>query len=144
MRYLGLDVGKKTIGLAVGEILASELSTIRAPKEIDFYSAVGSKLAYQQIVQIVAAEQVKAIVAGLPVDEDGQPTEESTRIRGFCQQMESVVKLPIHFVDETLTSFMAEDMLESQGADKNEIEARVHQLAAELILQQYLEGEAEK
>lgn len=141
MRYLGIDVGRKTIGLAVGEVLAAELATLRSPKNFDFYSSEGRRLAYKEIAKVMEAETIEAIVAGLPVNEDGLPTEESDKIRDFCSVMEKVINAPVHFVDETLTSFMAEDMLESQGADKKEIEARVHQLAAELILQQYLEGD---
>lgn len=141
MRYLGLDIGRKTIGLAVGEVLAAELSTLRAPKNVDFYSAAGRSLAYQEIGKVLVAEEAGAVVAGLPVNEDGQPTEESALIRDFCAGLEKAINSPIYFVDETLTSFMASDMLESQGADKEEVERRVHQLAAELILQQYLEGD---
>lgn len=136
-----MDVGRKNIGMAVGEVLAAELSTLRAPKNIDFYSTAGQKLAFAELAKIVAAEEAEAIVAGLPVNEDGQPTEESARIRDFCAEMEKAISVPIYFVDETLTSFMASDMLESQGADREETERRVHQLAAELILQQYLEGD---
>lgn len=143
MRYLGLDVGRRAIGLAVGELLAGELATLRAPKKADFYLEPARSLAYTQLSQVVAAEKVDAFVVGLPVNEDGQPTEESTKIRDFCEGLTTALKLPVHFVDETLTSFMATDMLESQGATAEEIERRVHQLSAELILQQFLENDAD-
>ncbi len=141
MRYLGLDVGQKNIGVAAGEALAAELTTINAPKNVSLYSDAGSKFAYEQIGKIMRQEQADAIVAGLPVDEDGNPTEESKKIEGFCKEMERSLDVTVHFVDETLTSFMAEDMLDSQGLSKAEIDERVHQLAAQLILQQFLEGE---
>lgn len=140
MRYLGLDVGKKEIGLAVGEAIASEHSTIRAPKNSDFYSNSGQKLAFEQIKKVMTAEQANAIVVGLPVDEEGRPTEESAKIRSWSDNLATAISAEVHFVDETLTSFMAADMLESQGANADEVERRVHQLSAELILQQFLES----
>ena len=78
MRYLGLDVGSRSIGIAVGEIIASETKLDKT----------------------------------------------------------------VHFVNETLSSFMATDILESQGLSIQEAKLREHQLAAQLILQQYLEENA--
>jgi len=137
MRYLGLDVGAKAIGVAAGELLASELTTIAAHKDENFYDQ--PDFAYQELARLLVSEEAQAIVAGLPVNEDGAPTEESQKIEKFCQGLQKTLNVPLHFVDETLTSYMAADMLESQGADKREADRRVHQLAAELILQQYLE-----
>lgn len=139
MRYLGLDVGRKSIGVAVGETLASELTTIRANGNEEFYTEPGKSRVCQELEKIIRAEEIDAIVVGLPVSEAGQPTEESKLIETFSRDLEAKLNLTVHFVDETLTSFMAEEMLESQGLDKKEASERVHQLAAELILQQYLE-----
>ncbi|HSX42434.1 MAG TPA: Holliday junction resolvase RuvX [Candidatus Saccharimonadales bacterium] len=140
MRYLGLDVGQKFLGIAVGELLAKELTTISAAKDRDFYSQ--PEAAYTQLAKIIEDEGADAIVAGLPVDEDGAPTEESKKIEKFCRGLEDKLNVTVHFVDETLTSFMAEDMLESQGLSADEIKKRTHQLSAELILQQFLEEHA--
>jgi putative Holliday junction resolvase len=142
MRYLGLDVGKRKIGVASGEMLASELTTLTTPKDIDFYSPVGIKLAAEKLKIIISEQQAKIIIAGLPVDEHGQSTEESNKISEFCSELSSKLKIPFEFVDETLTSFMASDMLEEQGLGKEEIAQREHQLAAQLILQQYFEEHA--
>jgi len=139
MRYLGLDIGRRRIGLSVGEIIASELTTLESPKDEDFYSPNGVNLASEQLRKIIKDEEVAALVAGLPVNEEGQPTEESALISDFCDQLKKTLNLPIYFIDETLTSFMAADMLEEQGLSKKEIEEREHQLAAQLILQEYLE-----
>lgn len=140
MRYLGIDVGGKYIGVAVGEVLAKELTTLIADKKADYYREPAS--AYQALGKIVKEENADAIVAGLPVDEAGKPTPESKKIEAFCAGLEEKLNLSVHFVDETLTSFMAEDILEGQGLSADEIRARSHQLSAELILQQYLEEHA--
>ena len=139
MRYLGIDIGKRAIGVAIGEMLASELTTLRCSKEESFYEGVAMKRAFDELAKLIELEQADAVVVGLPVDEEGNPTQESEQIEKFCQKFEDEKNVSIHFVDETLTSFMAEEILESQGVDKKEAEEREHQLAAQLILQQYFE-----
>ncbi|MEX1051890.1 MAG: Holliday junction resolvase RuvX [Patescibacteria group bacterium] len=140
MRYLGLDVGARRIGVAVGETLAAELTTIIAPKDGNFYEA--TELAIQEIGRLKELEEADAIVVGLPVDEDGQPTEESKKISDFSKKLETGLGCAVHFVDETLTSFMAEELLAAQDLPPPEVAKRVHQAAAQQILQQYLEEHA--
>ncbi len=137
MRYLGLDVGSRRIGVAVGETLAAELTTIEGPKDKNFYDY--PEPAIQEIARLKELEEADAIVVGLPVDEDGQPTEESKKISDFSARLQEGLGCAVHFVDETLTSFMAEEMLTSQEVPPQEAAKRVHQAAAQLILQQYLE-----
>lgn len=141
MRYLGLDVGKKNIGVAVGEALASELTTLRC-SSASFYEPTGLDQASKELKSLIEEENVDAVVVGLPVNEEGGETQESKLIRGFCTHMEDKLNITIHFVNETLTSFMAQDILEEQGLAPQEAEKRVDQMAATLILQQYLEDNA--
>jgi putative Holliday junction resolvase len=138
MRLLGLDVGQKNIGVAVGETLSAELTTINAPKGKSFYGEA-FVVALDNIRKLLELEEADALVVGLPVNEDGEPTEESQKIKGFAEKIGAELDLKVHFVDETLTSFMAEDILQSQDVAAEEIPKRVHQVAAQLILQQYLE-----
>jgi len=138
MRYLGLDVGQKSIGVAVGETLAAELATINAAKNRSFY-VDAFEVAAKEIAQLVRVEEVDAIVVGLPVNQGGEPTEESKKIQEFAEKIGQKLNVVIHTVDETLTSFMAEDILASQNTPPQEIPKRVHQVAAQLILQQFLE-----
>ena len=137
MRYLGLDVGERSIGVAVGEKLASEKETIRAGKDKRFYDS--PELSYDQIAKIVDEEQADAIVVGLPINEDGQLSPEAVHIKKFTTELGLKLDKTINFVNETLSSFMAQDILESQGLSIQEAKVREHQLAAQLILQQYLE-----
>ncbi|MEX0594715.1 MAG: Holliday junction resolvase RuvX [Patescibacteria group bacterium] len=139
MRYLGLDVGSKKIGVAVGESLASELTTLASPKNHSFYEENGRIWAIEQIKKLMELEEADAIVVGLPVNEDGQPTEESVKISNFSRELKEKLGVNVHFVDETLTSFMAEEIIVSQGESLGNSKERVHQVAAQLILQQYLE-----
>lgn len=142
MKYLGLDVGSRTIGVAVGEVIATELSTLRASKGESFYSEPGLTSSVEAISQLLDQEKATSIVVGLPVKEDGSHSEESARIENFANHLKATLRVPVQCVDETLTSFMAKDILESQGADATEIEQRIDQVSAQLILQQYLEENA--
>ena len=140
MRYLGLDVGSRSIGIAVGEIIASESTTLNAGKDKSFYDQ--PELAIEPIARLVVQEQADAIVVGLPVNDDGQISPEAKKIQKFAAELETKLDKTVHFVNETLSSFMATDILESQGLSIQEAKLREHQLAAQLILQQYLEENA--
>ena len=142
MRYLGIDMGARNIGVATGEIIASELTTLRSPKGKNFYEGQARVEAISEIAKLVKTEEVDAIVFGLPINEDGGETEESKKIRDFAQELEGKLNIDVHLTNETLTTFMAEDILESQGYGPVEISERKDQLAATLILQQYIEENA--
>lgn len=141
MKYLSLDIGQKNIGVAVGELLAGELTTIRANKDEDFHNEAGRARAISEINKLLIQEQADAVVIGLPVDEEGGMTNEAKRIKEFGEALKESLDKKIHYVNETLTSFMAEDLLEEQGLDPEQIKERVDQHAALLILQQYLESD---
>lgn len=142
MRYLGLDVGQKRIGVAIGEVIADELTTLEAAAGKNFYQEPGCSQAYLQIQGLVVREKTDAIVIGLPVDDQGKMTEEATKIKNFSEGLSKTLNTNVHFVNETLTSFMAKDILESQDLDQKEVEQRIDQLSASLILQQYIEEHA--
>src|SRR3989344_5329024 len=140
MRYLGLDIGQRSIGVAVGELLASELTTLRSGKDKSFYE--NPELSIDSISRLIVQEQADAIVVGLPVNEDGTLSPEAKKIQKFGDELGRKLDKTIHYVNETLSSFMASDILESQGLSIEEAKLREHQLAAQLILQQFLEENA--
>jgi putative Holliday junction resolvase len=142
MRYLGLDLGARKIGVSVGELIASELSTLRNNKGENFYEEPYRDRAIKEISNLIAQEEADAVVVGLPVSEEGDETEESKKVRGFAEYLEEKLNITVHLTNETLTSFMAQDILESQGLSPQEIEEREDQLAATLILQQFIEENA--
>lgn len=137
MRYLGLDIGARSIGVAVGELLASELTTLRSGKDKSFYEQ--PELSFEPITKLIVQEQADAVVVGLPVNEDGTLSPEAKKIQDYADKLSKKLDKTIHFVNETLSSFMASDILESQGLSIEEAKLREHQLAAQLILQQFIE-----
>jgi putative Holliday junction resolvase len=97
VRYLALDVGDRTIGLAVGEQafgLARPLKTIRR-------RGVAADLA--ALRQILAKEDVGTLVIGLPLDTRGAVGHQAKRVRSFAESARSL-GLPIELVDERFTT----------------------------------------
>lgn len=140
MKYLALDLGSKRVGVAVGSEIASELPAVEAPKDVNFYNK--SDVLVEKLREIIKSEAVDELVVGLPINELGLETEESAKIKKLCAVLEKELNIGINFVDETLTSFVAEELLKEQGVDRQEIQRRKDSLAAVLILEQFL-GEDE-
>jgi putative Holliday junction resolvase len=106
VRYLALDVGDRTIGLAVGEEtfgLARPLRTLRRR---------GIAADLEALRQIVVKEDVGALVIGLPLDSRGEIGHQASRVRTFAESARAL-SLPLTLVDERFTTAEAEH----RGAD---------------------------
>lgn len=143
MNYLCLDVGNKRIGLALGLMIAEEYGTLQArePTKSFLDGRDGTGQAIDEIKKIIEKERVEKIIIGNPINDDGSISEMGKKIHEFADQMQKNIDCDIVFVDETLTSFVAEEMLKEEGLTVIEAKSRVDQLAAKLILQQYIEEE---
>lgn len=122
MKILGIDYGSKRVGLAISDesfTLAREL-TILSPKEF-----------WEQIEELVKAETISRIIIGLPLNMSGGQTETTRNVQEFADRLEEKLRLPVEYMDERLSSQMAENM---PGGKKN-----VDSLAAQIILQNYLD-----
>ncbi len=134
MRYLAIDYGMKRTGLAVcdsGETIASPYSVLQGQKDL-----------VQRIGRIVASENIEAIILGLPLNMDGSEGPQAKKVRAFARQLESQIHVPIHFQDERLSSFGAEQKLEGIGLSKGKQRQRLDAIAAAEILQAFLEQRA--
>jgi putative Holliday junction resolvase len=134
VRYLAIDYGLKRTGLA----LCDSAETIASPYDV----LQGQKGLAQRIGQIVASENVEAVVLGLPLNMDDSEGPQAKRVRVFAKELESQVRVPIHFQDERLSSFGAEQKLEEIGLTRGKKRARLDALAAAEILQAFLERKA--
>ena len=133
-RVLGLDVGSKTIGLAVSDPLgltAQGLPTIRRQnKRQDF----------GELEKVVRQYQVAEFVVGLPLRMSGAEGIQADKMRRFAQELEQRFQLPVHFWDERLTSAQANRLLrETEMSIKRRAQV-VDQLAAVLILQSWIDS----
>ncbi len=125
----GLDLGTKTIGVAVSDRLrsvASPLSTIRREK---------FTLDVEKLLKITAEREIAGLVLGLPMNMDGSEGPRCQSTRAFARTLEKLSPLPITFWDERLSTVAAERaMLEADMSRKRRAEVIDH-VAAGFILQ---------
>lgn len=131
--YLGFDFGHKKIGVAVGQAatrIASPLTTLKSPNQTPDWQAIAG---------LIDEWQPLALIVGISRQQDGSDNIVTPRILKFARQLEGRYRLPVHSVDETLTTFEAKQQLYDDvkvGAGK--LWAVQDQLAAQLILQTWL------
>lgn len=135
-RLLGLDVGDKTIGVAVSDELgwtAQGVETIkRQSKEKDF----------ARLQELIAQYQVGAIVVGLPKNMNGTIGPRAELCQSFGKQLQEKTSLPVHMWDERLTTMAAERMLISADVSRQKRKTVIDKMAATLILQGYLDAKS--
>lgn len=132
-RLLGLDVGSRTIGLAVSDLLgitAQGLPTLRrTSKRADL----------QQLADLIRKYEVAEIVVGYPLHMSGAAGAQAHKIEALAEELRRRFHLPVHLWDERLTSAEANRVLrESEMSIRRRGEV-VDQLAAVLILQAFME-----
>jgi putative Holliday junction resolvase len=124
----GLDLGTKTIGIAVSDPdrrMAAPLTTIRRTR---FTADV------EQLLALAAQRQVVALVLGLPLNMNGSEGPRAQSTRAFARNLAQRTPLPIGFWDERLSSFAAEDLLAEAGLSRAQSAVVVDRHAAAIIL----------
>ena len=128
-RLLGLDVGSKTIGLALSDVLrtvATPFDTIRRTKFRDDVKLLAAH---------IAEHDVAALVIGLPINLDGSEGPRAQSTRAFARNLASHIDLPLIFWDERLSTAAAERaLLEADASRKRRAEV-IDKMAAAFILQ---------
>ncbi|MCR5787728.1 MAG: Holliday junction resolvase RuvX [Bacilli bacterium] len=134
MRYLGLDLGTKTLGVAITDrsgILSSPLKTIRFPFE-------NYNEAAKLLKEIIDEYNIKTVALGLPLNMDGSKGFASERSLNFKKILEDEFGLEVELIDERLTSIQAHSILSDNGKKEIEHKKNVDAVAATLILETYL------
>ena len=130
---LGLDIGRKRIGVAGCDglgLLATEITTIHR-RDVDADLAA--------IAQLIQERQIKTLVVGLPYQMDGTLGKQAKATQKFARKLSRHFELPVEYVDERLTSVEAENQLKAQNKYDRNQKGLVDQLAAKIILQQWLD-----
>jgi len=132
-RLLGLDLGAKTIGMAIATLsigIASPLGTIRRNR---FQNDA------EDLARLWTGEKVEGLVLGLPLNMDGRPGSRAQATRAFARNLLSFEPPPILLFDERLSSNEAGSLLRAAGASRANREARIDAYAAQVILQDALQ-----
>jgi putative Holliday junction resolvase len=131
MRYVAIDLGLKRTGLAVGD------DVLRIASPLRVVEAAGRPL-LDAIARTIDEHGPDALVIGLPLNMDGSEGPPAAAARAFGGQLQQHTRLPVHYVDERLTSAAADDQLARTGLTHAQKKARRDALAAAAILQTFL------
>ena len=132
-RFLGIDHGTRRIGLAYGDDIgvATPLPAITAADPAKRWSGLGTLLRERRITEVVL---------GLPLNMDGSSGPKAKEVEAFAQRIRSEFGLPVHLVDERLTSYEAESTIPPSRRRDVRKAGLVDSRAATIILQDYLDG----
>jgi len=133
---LAFDFGERFVGVAVGETgvgVAHPLVTIDAPASGPRFAAIAG---------LIEEWRPARLVVGLPLGLDGAPHALTRRAQRFARQLEGRFGLPVALVDERFTSAEAAERLRSMGRGARSDKDRAHPLAAQTILQDWLDRDA--
>jgi putative Holliday junction resolvase len=134
-RLLGLDVGSRTIGLAVSDplgITAQGLPTVRRKNK---------KTDFAELERVIREYSVREIVVGYPLHlRSGGETAGSERMQLFAEELRKRFQLPVHLWDERLTTAEAQRLLRENDTSTRRRGQVVDQMAAVLILHSYMES----
>jgi putative Holliday junction resolvase len=137
MRYLGIDVGRARIGVALADGL---LRTARPLRVVD---RRGDAPDLAILAEVAAEFEVTQAVVGLPLNMDGTEGASASFARGFAAKLGAALNVPIALQDERLSTFEAESRLRERGLSVKESKAQVDAEAAAVILQDWLDGSGE-
>ncbi|STY30550.1 Holliday junction resolvase [Legionella wadsworthii] len=131
--YIGFDFGYKRIGVAVGQQLtcsASPLATLNALRGVPEWNSVA---------KVIAQWSPQALIVGIPTCIDGSELYTTAAARRFAKELQKRFSLPVHLVDERLTTVEAREQLFTQGGYRKIKQSEVDSIAACVILEQWLQ-----
>lgn len=134
MRWMGLDVGQRRIGIALSdplELFAQGYSVLERQNS--------PTRDLEALTEIINREKVEGIVVGLPKNLNGTEGVMAERIREFGRKLEQATGLPLVFWDERLSTVAAERVLLEADLSRKKRKQKIDQVAAVLILQNYLD-----
>ena len=136
VRIMGLDIGDRRIGVAVSDGLG-----LTAQPLFTLHRTSSTREDIRSIARMVRKHGVAEIVVGLPLHISGEESPQAAKTRKFAEELAERVQLPMHFRDERLTSHAADELMKQRGLDSHDRKAMVDQVAAALILQDFLDSE---
>ncbi len=136
MKKLGLDLGNRTVGIAISDelgFLARGIETYRF-NEKDFENAL------QYIVKTIEQNKIDAVALGFPKNMDGSVGEQGQICLDFKSRLEETTNVKVVMWDERLTSKMASNMMIGQNLKRKKRKKDIDKMAAVIILQGYLDS----
>ena len=133
-RALGIDFGDVRVGLALSDLT----KTISKPFETIKY--INLEELSLQLKVIIEQNEVDTLVVGIPFNMSGKDTKQTIKVREFVLFTENTINLPIHLIDERLTSKEAEKTMHALNIKTGYNKGTIDKIAASIILQEYLDS----
>lgn len=129
--YLGFDFGMRRIGVAVGQSITLTAQALNTLKAVDGIPN------WELIAKLIKTWNPVALIVGIPLNMDGTEQSITNNARRFANRLNAKFKLPVHPVDERLTTVEAKALF----LDKITSEIQIDSYAAKLILESWLRNE---
>jgi putative Holliday junction resolvase len=133
-RILGIDYGTRRIGIAI----ADTETRIPVPHNVVMGRNDPTRDAVT-IIELAKREQAIFFVVGLPLNMTAGESDQTALTRRFAEELKRLSKLPVHLVDERLTSFAAQELLDEAGVKRKKQKRNIDAIAAQRILQSFLD-----
>jgi putative Holliday junction resolvase len=132
VRILGLDIGKRRIGVAVSDPLGLVARPVRAVASVSLNADAAA------ITEIAKELEAEMVVIGDPIHMSGESGTMSNRAHKFGDVLAQVSGLPVEYCDERLSTVEAERILQESGVPLKKVRSQIDAMAAAVILQSYL------
>ncbi len=133
MRVLALDAGEKRIGVAVSDPLGiiAQGVTVIARKELE--------ADLNEIKKIIEEYKAESVVVGMPINMDGTKGKSAEKVNEFVETLKGRLSIPVYTYDERLSTKESEKFLISADVSRKKRKSVIDKMAAQLILESYLE-----
>ncbi|MBP5678198.1 MAG: Holliday junction resolvase RuvX [Bacilli bacterium] len=139
MRYLGLDLGSRTLGVAVSDATGTVANSVKIIRHHEDYDALVG-----EVCDLVREYDAKEIVLGFPKNMNGTIGFKGELSIDFKEKLEEALSIPVVLQDERLTTKSATDLLITGGVSRKKRKEVIDAVAATIILQSYLDRREEK
>lgn len=137
MRILGLDVGSKTVGVAISDEMgwtAQGIETIRINEDKNNFG-------FERIGQIIKDFNVEKIIVGYPKNMNNTIGPRGEASESYAEKLKELFSLPVQLWDERLTTMAAERVLLEADISRKKRKKVIDKMAAAMILQGYLDSQ---
>lgn len=137
MRVMGLDVGSKTVGIAVSDPMGWTAQGV----EIIRIDEAAGEFGYDRLAELVKEYEVTRFVVGLPKNMNNSIGPRAEASMAYGDAIKEMFDIPVDYQDERLTTVQAERMLvEQANTSRSKRKKVIDKVAAVMILQNYLDG----
>ena len=135
-RTIGIDYGERRVGVAISDPLGSIALGVCT------LQVTGMNNAVNQVAEICKEKEAEAVVVGMPLNMNGSVGEMAEKVEKFIDKLGKKIEIPIITSDERLSSAMVERTLLDADMSRNKRKGVIDKLAAQVILQGYLDQKA--